>query len=114
MSKKQIDHCQSARRHYELEKQPPGSVQQGSCFEKFEKNSRKTSVVVFLLILLTKTLHHGYFLGNFLKYFRTVILKNISGRLLLKLRRKVVITVFFSTEAAITEAVITNLKKCAY
>ena len=47
MSKKEIDNCHSARRLSELEKETPGSVLRNSCVEKFEKISRKTSVVVY-------------------------------------------------------------------
>ena len=56
----------------ELGKQVAGSVLRNGCSEKFEKISRKTSVVVCsFLILLTKTLHQRCFLCNFLICFGT-------------------------------------------
>ena len=48
-----------------------GSVPQNGCSEKVKKISRKTAMVItFFLILLTKTLHQGCVLCNFLKYFK--------------------------------------------
>ena len=52
-----------------------------TCFEKFEKIPWKKSI---LIILGNRTLHDGYFFGNFLKYFRTAILKSTAGRLSLE------------------------------
>ena len=45
--KKEIDNCHSAKRIYELEKQPPRSVLWNNYFEKLEKISRETFVVVY-------------------------------------------------------------------
>ena len=47
VSKKEIDNCHSVKRLYELEKQPPWSVLQNACSERFEKISRKRFVIVY-------------------------------------------------------------------
>ena len=54
----------------ELEKQLAGSVLQNGCSEKFKIHENKRSSI-FFFILLTKALHQGCFLWNFLKDFRT-------------------------------------------
>ena len=53
-------------------------------------------------ILANKELRDGQFLGNFLKYFKTGLLKNTSGRLFLQ---------DFSLNGSVKEAALKNLRK---
>ena len=105
-----------ARRLYKLEKQPPGRVLPNSCFEKFKEVDFRENIrgSIFFLVLLSKIFYHKCFLRNISKYFRTATLKNTSGRLLLKLSRKLMVAVFFSTEAAIHKSCNKVSKKFAY
>ena len=72
VSQKEIDNCHSARRLSRIGK----PANQKCCTkwsfwkirENFQENIRGS---ILFLILLTKILHHGCFLWNFLKYFRT-------------------------------------------
>ena len=57
-----------------------------SCSEKFKKFLRKPPWCITFRISLTKTLYHGYFLGNVLKYFRQDLSKNTSARLLRRMQ----------------------------
>ena len=54
-------------------------------FSKIPKSSmEKIRGGVLFSILANKALHDGQFPGNFLKYFKSAILKNTSGQLLLE------------------------------
>ena len=80
----------------ELEKQLTGSVYRMVVLKNsrnFQENIRDS---IFFLIFQTKTLHPRMFSLQFSQIFQST-----SGRLLLKLSRKTVLAVFFSTEAAI-------------
>ena len=65
---------------------------QKSCSEKFEKFLKKTSDGVHIFLFLgNKTTLHSQFPENFVRCFRTAVLKNESGSLLLRIFEKVVV-----------------------
>ena len=78
---------------YNLKKQPPRNVRIAVL-----KNFRKFPRLLFYFLLL-KALRHARFPGNSLEFFRTAVLRNTSGRLLLILSGETVVTVFCSTGA---------------
>ena len=88
--------CLSARSLNELEKQPPGSVLQNGCSEKFEKISRKTSVVSSYFRFYQQKYSSKDVYWDFFQIFY-----NTSERLVLNLSRKVVVLVVFAIEATI-------------
>ena len=75
----------------EGQKQPPEVFCKKRCSLKFRKFHRKTLKFLFSKVaglrpatLIKKRLQHSCFPMEFAKFLRTPILKNISGRLLLK------------------------------
>ena len=92
-SKKEIDNCHSARRHSGIRNRKCSAKWLFLKFrENFQDNIRGN---IFFLILPTKPLQEG----------------NPSGRLLLKLFRKEILTVFFLIEKPFAGAVTQTFKK---
>ena len=86
-------HWNVLRTLHNPKKQPPRNVRIAVL-----KNSKKFPRSLFHFLLL-KALRHGWFPGNSLKVSRTAVLRNTSGRLLLRLSGETVVTVFCSTDA---------------
>ena len=72
VSKKEIDDCHSVRRPHRITKRFNRKCSTNWFFlkiqENFQENNRGS---IFLFIFLTKILHQGCFLWDFLRYFRT-------------------------------------------
>ena len=97
VSKKEIDHCHSARRLSRITK-----ILNRKCYtkwlflriqENFQENIRNSMI---FLIFLTKTLHQRCFLKDFLRYFRTP-----HDGCFFILPRKLVVPIFVSIEMVI-------------
>ena len=66
--------------------------------ELFWKSFRKLPRLLFLFLLL-KVLHHAWLSGNSLEFFRTAVLRDTSGQLLLRLFGETVVMAFSSIDA---------------